>query len=348
MNRANLLRIAIVTIGGGALLISLLAIVVTGPVVVRLQRLEFGIAPGSAERLRADVEKLCSDFTPRSFRHTENLDRAADWIALELRQAGLEVELQDYEVDGRRYRNVVGRRSGLDPSADVAILGAHYDTFGEFPGADDNASGVAVMLEVARTLPDGPGRRDRYFVAFSTAEPPHFATESMGSHVFAERLTAAGRGVDSMIALDRVGYYTDEPGSQHFPVKGFGWLVPDRGDFVAVVGDLGAGRWIERVKRGMRATEALPVHSLRAPARWTPVLGSDHLSFRRRGLPGVQITDTAFLRNDRIHTAEDTPETLDYERMSRLVVAIQGALWEGVPDEPRSRAATSREISRQR
>lgn len=310
---------------------SLLAIVVTGPVIVRAPRLDFDRTPVSAERLRRDVTRLCGEFTPRSYEHRANLDRAAEWIAGELRTAGLEVELQDYRVRDEVYRNVVGLRRGTDSAAPVVVLGAHYDAYREFPGADDNASGVAVLLEVARTLPRLPTRRDRYFVAFSTEEPPFFDSESMGSHVFAEGLVRDGREVSLMIALDLVGYFSDAPSSQQFPTPLLRALYPGRGNFIAVVGDLGAGRWIGEVKRGMMSTRALPVYSFRAPANLVPVTWSDHLSFRRLGLPGVQVTDTAFMRYRHYHTAEDTPDKLDYERMARVVEALQGVLWESPP-----------------
>lgn len=330
MNWGAVLRIAVAMAVGTVFLGSLLGIVLTGPIVVRVPRLDFnGLIHVSSERLRRDVQKLCGELSPRSYLDTGNLDRAADWIAGELRAAGLEVELQEYRLTSGVYRNVVGVRRGVDRAAAVSVVGAHYDAFDEFPGADDNASGVAVLLELARSLPEGPRRYDQYFVAFSTEEPPWFDTDSMGSHVFAESLKREGREVEWMVALDMVGYFSDTPGSQQFPSGLMRLLYPDRGDFIAVVGDLRAGPTIDRVKRGMLATEALPVYSLRAPASVAPVLWSDHASFRRLGFPGVQVTDTAFMRYVHYHTAGDTPDHLDYERMALLVEALHGLLWEG-------------------
>ncbi len=331
MSWRSLVRTALFAIVGTAFVGSLIGIMLSGPVVVRVPRLHLDLPRISPERLRADVERLCSEFTPRSFRHIANLDRAAQWIAAELRAAGLEVEIQEYRLAGGVYRNVVARRPSGHPTEDVVVVGAHYDAYQDFPGANDNGSGVAVLLELARTLPDVPPRRDQYFVAFSTEEPPLFDSESMGSFVFADGLRRAGRKVLWMAALDLVGYFSDEPHSQRFPLPGLGLLYPHRGDFIAVVGDLGAGPSIDRIKRGMMATAALPVHSFRAPSRLAPVLWSDHVSFRRLGLQGVQITDTAFMRYPHYHTADDTPEKLDYARMARVVEALHGALWEGAP-----------------
>jgi len=310
------------------LVFALLGIVLTGPVTVRLPSLKLNPAV-SATRLRESVEKLCFGFGPRSYRHPENLDAAADWIADRFRAAGLAVEFQEYHVEGTRFRNVIARRPGSDPLAGIDVIGAHYDAYDEFPGADDNASGVAVLLELTRTLPDDPHQRTQIFVAFSTEEPPYFGTEQMGSHVFAQRLVDRGERVELMIALDLVGYYSDEPGSQRFPVPGLGLFYPSKGDFVAVIGDMRAGPWLKRVKRGMRAMDAIPVHSFRASPGIAPVHLSDHLAFRRLGLPGVQVTDTAFMRYPHYHSAEDVPDRLDYERMALVVRALHGVIWEG-------------------
>lgn len=327
MNPASLFRIAFLIVVGMVLLVALAGILLTGPVVVRVAPVDIDVEP-SAERLRADVLKLCTDLAPRSDEHIENLDRTAEWISAELRAAGLEVEFQEYTARGKPFRNVIGRQAGSDPTAGINVIGAHYDVYADFAGADDNASGVAVLLELARTLADKRPRRTRLFVGFSTEEPPYFGSEEMGSWVFAKSLQERETKIRVMISLDMVGYYSDEPGSQRFPIKGLGLMYPDRGDFVAVIGDLGAGRWIARVKRGMMATRALPVHSFRGSPRWAPVDLSDHRSFRLLGLPGVQVTDTSFMRYPHYHAPEDTPEKLDYERMALLVQALHGVLWE--------------------
>jgi Zn-dependent M28 family amino/carboxypeptidase len=314
------------------LLVCVLGIVVSGPIVVTPPPLETG-AEVSAERLERDVRELCGRFAPRDAAHPENLDRAADWIAGELESAGLEVSSQPYEIEGETYRNVIGVQRGSETDLPVLVVGAHYDAFGPYPGADDNASGVALMLELARTLPQSCARADRYFVAFSTEEPPHFRTDHMGSHFFVEALIARDVDVDLMLSLDMVGYFDAEPGSQRFPFAGLGLLYPDRGTFLAAVGDLGAGRAIKRVKQGMLAVGGMPVHSFRAPPSLAPVDLSDHLPFRRHGLPAVQITDTSFMRNPHYHEATDTPETLDYERMARAAAALHGVLWDPAAPE---------------
>jgi Zn-dependent M28 family amino/carboxypeptidase len=308
---------------------AMLGMFITGPVVIRVPGLDLQVEP-SAERLRSTVERLCDDFFPRSHDRPDNLDRVATWVAGEFDAAGLEVEIQQYAAGPKEnFRNVIGRRPGRDPSAGAIVIGAHYDSFQDSPGANDNASGVAVLLELVRTLPPVTTERTHYFVAFSTEEPPFFGTDSMGSHRFAARLDERGVDVLLMVSLDTVGYYSDEPNSQSFPSGLFRLLYPSRGNFVAVVGDARSGEAIDRVKRGMMAAGKLPVHSFRAPVSSGLVHLSDHLSFRRMGMPAVQITDTAFMRDPAYHRAEDTPERLDYARMAELVRSLHGLLWEG-------------------
>ncbi len=300
----------------------------TGPVVVRAPSLDLEVEP-SPVRLRAAVEALCTEFAPRDWRHTRQLDAAASWIAGHLAASGLEVELQEYRLDAGTFRNVIGVRRGEDPAAAAIVMGAHYDAASGSPGADDNASGVAVLLELARTLPAVPHERTHYFVAFATEEPPFFGTDAMGSYLFARKLEDDGVQVRVMVALDLVGFYSDELRSQRFPSPVFRLFYPWRGDFALVVGDARSGEAIARVKRGLRAGGRLPIQSFRAPARSGLVQLSDHFSFRRLGLPAVQVTDTAFMRYPYWHRPEDTPEKLDYERMADLVRSLHGVLWEG-------------------
>jgi peptidase M28-like protein len=327
LRRATAIRWVFFVVVAALFLGSLAAIGITGPVVVHAPKLDVQIDP-SPERLRHDVERLSVELAPRDAAHGANLDHAADWIAEELRRAGLEVELQAYEARGTTYKNVVGFRRGLDAQEPVRVIGAHYDARESSPGADDNASGVALLLEIARTLQAEKPRRSQYYVAFSTGEPPFLGTPDMGSRRFVEKLIERRVAVDIMVALDAVGYYDRRPGSQRFPWPGLGLLYPRAGDFVAVVGDTKAGPSIRQLKLALLAACELPVESIRAPVSLAWIEGSDERSFREAGLPSVLVTDTASLRNPHHHTPSDTADTLDYDRMVELVRCFHGLLWD--------------------
>ena len=326
MNWRRSLKIAIGTLILVSFAGALLGILVTGPVVVLQPRLEFNIEP-SADRMRTAVTRLCNDFGTRDYRHPETLMVAAEWIGSELEAAGLQVSFQDYELREGVFRNVVGFRPGAAEDAPAIVIGAHYDAYGGFPGADDNASGVAVLLELARTLPDSAPRFGQYFVAFSTEEPPFFGTDDMGSFRFAGKLVDEGVDVSLMIALDMVGYFSDQPGSQSMPLSILKLLYPSKGNFLAVTANLKNGVSIRRVKQGIKAVRELPVHSFRAPGGFAGVDLSDHLSFWKLGFPAVLVTDTSFHRNPNYHQAGDTPDTLDYDTMVKVVLSLHGVLW---------------------
>jgi len=330
MRSTVLIRRGFYLLTGMFFLYALVGMFVTGPIVVRVPRYKLDIEP-SPWRLRATVDLLCHRFAPRSFQDRESLDRTADWIADQFRFSGLRTEFQEYELEEGRYRNVIAVRPGSDPEAAAIVIGAHYDAVVGTPGANDNASGIAVLLELARTLPDVQPRRTHYFVAFGTEEPPFFDTEGMGSHHFARKLKDEGVELLLMLSLDVVGYYSDDFFSQSFPNVFFRLLYPSRGNFVAIIGDAGSGPAIERTKRGLKAGGRLPVQSFRAPRSSGMVRMSDHLSFRNLDYPAVQITDTAFMRYAYYHRPDDTPEKLDYDRMAALVESLHGVLWEGGP-----------------
>jgi hypothetical protein len=288
-----------------------------------------GVAPldgADPMRLDAHVRMLAETLAPRSWKRTDNLDRAAAYVAAELRRAGARVSEQAYHVEGAgQYRNVIG---SLGPETrERVVVGAHYDAAGNFPAADDNASGVAGLLELARLLGarDAPAARID-LVAFTLEEPPYYDTRWMGSHVHAEALRRGGAVVRGMIALEMIGYFSDAPRSQRFPHPLLRLVYPSTGNFIAVIGRLGEARLARRVKRAMQAATLLNVYSMNGPA-WIPGLDfSDHRSYWAHGYPAVMVTDTAFYRNDRYHTARDTPETLDYGRMAEVVRGLHAAV----------------------
>ncbi len=275
-------------------------------------------------RLVAHVRMLSETFHPRDYLHPENLDRAADYIAGQLTQAGGRVESQPFRVGGRDYRNVIAR---FGPEAgERLVIGAHYDAVQGTPGADDNASGVAGLLELALLLGRQPPPLRVDLVAYTLEEPPHFHTDRMGSAVHARSLKEAGVKVRAMLSLEMLGAYSDAPDSQDYPMAALRLRYPDTGHFIGVVGIPGDDGLTDTVASAMRAGSPLPVESLKAPKSLTGVDFSDHASFWDQGYRAVMVTDTAFMRNPRYHTREDTWDTLDYARMAQAVQGVYSAV----------------------
>jgi Zn-dependent M28 family amino/carboxypeptidase len=275
-------------------------------------------------RLQTLVHKLSTDFHPRDSDHTDNLDRTAAFIRDELLKTGATVLEQLYRVEGRSYRNVIARFG--PESAERLVIGAHYDTAGPLPGADDNASGVAGLIVLAELLGKQPPPIRVELVAFSLEEPPFFGTTGMGSSVHAESLRKENVKVRAMISLEMIGYFSDAPGSQNFPASILKAFYPSTGNYIAVVGRISDGLLVRRVKGSMSGAATLPVHSINAPSFLPGVDFSDQLNYWRLGYSGVMITDTAFYRNLNYHTEHDTAEKLDYNRMAMVVDGAYAAV----------------------
>ena len=243
-----------------------------------------------------------------------------------MRAAGLRVEEHGYRLAGLRgdFRNVLGWREGTDRDAPALLIGAHYDTVPGTPGADDNASGVAALLALGRTLPARP-RRTVALAAFSTEEASFLGAEGKGSLHCARWLLARGVRIEVMLSLEMLGYYADDRRTQRFPAPGMRAIYGDRGDFLAVVGDLAMAGTARRVARalGRAAGGRPPIRWFCGPAGMPGVLFSDHASFRIAGLRAVMLTDTAWLRNPHYHRASDRAETLDEERMAAAAAALR-------------------------
>jgi len=270
--------------------------------------------------LERHVHELAVTLYPRSYTRYENIQRAADYVLAEFIASGAETEVQKVEAEGGIYRNVIAR---FGPSAGpLLVIGAHYDSCADTPGADDNASGVAGLLELARLLAARPPPQPVELVAFTLEEPPFFRSASMGSFQHASALARSGREVRLMISLEMIGYFRDTPESQQFPAKKLGFLYPDEGNFIAIVGRFGDFGATRRVKALFMGASDLPVESINAPASVPGVDFSDHASYWHFKLPAVMVTDTAFLRNPNYHDVGDTPETLDYARMAKVVQAM--------------------------
>jgi len=275
-------------------------------------------------RLEAHVRKLSIELGPRDENHTENLDRVAAYIKNEFSQATALVSEQSYRVLGKSYRNVIAQFGPETPER--IVVGAHYDSAGPLPGADDNASGVAGLIELGRLLGRQPPALRVELVAFTLEEPPYFRTTGMGSAVHAESLRQQNVRVRAMFSLEMIGYFSDAPGSQHFPIGALGAFYPSTGNFISVVGRLGDWSLVRRTKAAMRNAAPLPVYSINAPSVVPGVDFSDQLNYWNAGYHAVMITDTAFFRNLNYHTVQDTAEKLDYKRMAMVVEGVYAAV----------------------
>jgi len=260
-----------------------------------------------AQRLRSHVVELA-----RSERNTD-LERPARYIEAALAAQGLRVESQYFESGGRKVRNL----EVLNESP--ILVGAHYDTVPGSPGADDNASAVAVLIELAAM------KLPVRFVAFANEEMPYFLGPEMGSWVWAKRARERGETLRAMFSLEMLGYYRDAPGSQQYPAP-LGLFYPDRADFIAFVGDLGARGLVRRSIESFRRNSQFPSEGVAAPGIIPGVTWSDHWSFRSHAFPAIMITDTAFYRYPHYHLPSDTPEQLDYERMARVTLGLAAML----------------------
>lgn len=319
----SLKRILLIAVAGLALVAAALVWTITQPVWSSEDALPLP-RPAQAEALRADVAMLVSAYFPRDHRHPLVLESAADYIEQAFVGAGASISSQAVVVDeaaGLVYRNVI---ASYGPSTGPrVILGAHYDAFGELPAADDNASGVAILLETARLIGAGsppPSRID--LVAYVLEEPPHFRSLQMGSMVHARSLQAEGIEVLGVVVLDTIGYFTDEPGSQQLPTALLRPFYPDRGNFVAIAGELADRHLARRVKRSLNAAMTMSAYSFTAPRQIPGVDFSDHMAYWAHGYRAVLLSDTAFYRNAAYHTAADTPDRLNYPAMAEVAEGL--------------------------
>jgi hypothetical protein len=283
--------------------------------------------PVDKERLRHDVQTLTDMVLPRNAENVTSLDKSAEYILKEFRKTGGRAEIQRFTQDGKEYKNVIcsfGPKLG-----ERVIVGAHYDVHGNQPGADDNASGVAGLLELSRLVQalkaELKCRID--FVAYTLEEGQCFKhpfSRHYGSYIHARSLAQARISVRAMICLEMIGYFTDRPNSQKYPLFFLRWLYPDKGNFIAVVGKWGEGSLVKKVKKLLAALSQVPVESLTAMSFIPGISSSDHQSYWKFNYPAVMITDSAYYRNKNYHKPGDTADTLDYDRMAEVV---KGLYW---------------------
>lgn len=277
--------------------------------------------------VRAHVVALAETIGERNTMRPRRLHQAADYIESSLRDAGFSPHRHSYTVNDVTCDTLDADLVGTTAPREIVLVGAHYDSANLAPGADDNGSGSAGVLALARSLAARPMKRTVRFALFPNEEPPYFARESMGSLVYARELKARGDDVVAMLSLESIGYFSSAPGSQRYPgiVSAF---YPDRGDFVAFLGDMGTRTLVRDAIRVFRATAHVASEGGALPA-WIPgVNWSDHRAFRAVGYPAIMVTDTATFRNPNYHKLSDAVETVDYPELARVMAGVEGVVRE--------------------
>jgi len=275
-----------------------------------------------ADRLAAHVKYLSVTVGERSVPRAGSLKATTTYLRSNLVAAGYSVQDHSYQVEGQGVYNLEADLPGNDNEARTIIVGAHYDSVAGTVGANDNGTGVAAVLELARLLRASKLRHTVRFVLFVNEEPPYFQTNSMGSLAYARELHHDGVSISAMISLETIGYYSDRPGSQKYPPL-LNLFYPSRGDFVGFVGNEESRDLVRRAIRTFRETTSFPSEGVAAPSNWPGVGWSDHWSFWQEGYPAFMITDTAVFRYPYYHTPNDTLDKVDFGKMARVVEGIQ-------------------------
>ena len=274
-----------------------------------------------SRRLGDHVQALAGEIGARSTMFPAGLRKAERYVARAFRDLGLPPEEQPYVADRNEVKNLEATVTGSVRPGEIVLVGAHYDAYLSCPGANDNASGVAALLEIARTLGGKRYERTLRFVAFVNEEPPHFATSTMGSHVYARRARERGDDIVAMLSLETIGCYSDRKGSQKYPPP-FSWFYPETGNFIACVGNLGSRKLVRKCVASFRRHTRFPSEGAALPGWITGVGWSDHRAFWEAGYPAMMITDTALFRYAHYHTSEDTPDRVDCDSMARVVAGV--------------------------
>lgn len=277
-------------------------------------------------RLYTYVDVLSNEIGPRNPQHYDALNQASDYITEQMSRRNSNLQVQQYVYNKKKFKNLICEKSGLHKPGEIIIIGAHYDTVLDSPGADDNATGVACLLALIRMLHHYDNHRTLRFVAFTLEEPPFFGTEQMGSHVYAKLCKEKDENIVAMISLEMLGYYTEKPGSQKYPFPDMKGQYSDRGNFIAVVGNDQSRQLGNDFADKIKETSLVKTETIIHGSSVHGIDLSDHSSFWKFDYPAIMLTDTAFYRNPHYHEASDTIDTLNFKYFTRLVFALSYAL----------------------
>jgi Zn-dependent M28 family amino/carboxypeptidase len=274
------------------------------------------------------VTRLAGDIGARTYRDLDRLARTSTYLSEQFASLGYQVTRQSFVFSGNTYHNIIAELTGNSFPETLLIVGAHYDTVSTTPGADDNASGVAGLLGLARALAGARMERTVRFVAFALEEWPVYRSRRMASYHYALSLKEKNEPVEGMICLEMIGYFCDREGCQHYPFPLMNHVFPKTGNFISMVGNMRSKSFTEMIAKYFRQGADLPVVTLNAPAIVIGIDFSDHWSFGKFGYKAFMVTDTAFYRNPHYHGPTDLPDTLDYTRMSKVVEGLTTAIRE--------------------
>jgi len=278
-----------------------------------------------AEDLKKHLYRLALEIGERNVFHPEALHEAEEYIRESWTGQGYEVLKQEYTLQGIRSANLEVNKIGTSRPDEIILIGAHYDSVIGSPGANDNGSGVAALLEIARQLRHVETQRSIRLVAFTNEEPPFFFTREQGSRVYARAIRKRGDDIRLMIALETMGYFRDEPHSQSYPPL-FRHFYPDKGNFIAFVSNFRSRRAMRRLARAFRAESNFPLQQVATLSMIPGVGWSDHLSFWMHGYRALMVTDTAFYRYPYYHSQEDSADKLDYVRLAEVTNGLTTAI----------------------
>ena len=278
-----------------------------------------------AKELEADVVALAGALGARNVELDGTLQRAEKQVVTRFTELGYAPQRLGYDIGIRNVANLEVSIPGGARAKEIVVVGAHYDSAYDAPGADDNASGVAGLFALAKAFAKTKPERTLRFVAFVNEEPPRFWTEKMGSLVYAKACRARDEDVVGMLSLETIGYFRTEAGTQKYPPP-LSFFYPDRADFIGFVGNTSSRSLTRNVVEVFRGAVDMPSEGAALPAFIAGVGWSDQWSFWQAGYPGVMVTDTAPFRNPNYHKVSDTPATLDYVRLARVVRGLEAVV----------------------
>lgn len=274
------------------------------------------------DTLRQDVEKLAGEIGERNFILYQKLAEAADFLSTSFQANGYQVERQEYKIDDRFYYNIEVEIPGGKNADEIVVVGGHYDSVVGSPGANDNATGAAGVLALARIFADKKLNRTLRFVEFVNEEPPFFWTADMGSLVYAKRCRERNEKIVGMLSLETIGYYSDAQDSQKYPAP-LNLLYPTSGNFIGFIGNTGSSKLVRDAIASFRRHAQFPSEGAAIPGVIPGVGWSDQWAFWQHGYPGLMVTDTAPYRYPFYHTADDTPDKVNWQKTAKVIAGLE-------------------------